>query len=244
MDKIRLYLIRSVREIFYLFRVSVFLPRCSCCQEILVDRKEIILCQVCRAEIIPYPGPVCIKCGKAVSAGQKTCGECLLNPPPFCRHVSFARYEGVLRELISLYKFKEIRPLKKILAGCLVTHVLSAFDESFDWIVPVPADRGRNREVNPILDICKILSRELHIGLLKNNLVKVKKTLPQVKLTQAQRLKNLDGAFSLKHPRLVKGRKILLVDDVYTTGTTIKKCTGQLKKAGARVVAITLARSV
>jgi ComF family protein len=111
-------------------------------------------------------------------------------------------------------------------------------------MVPVPADRGRKRELNPILALCKRLSRNLGIPLMRKNLIKVKRTEPQVLLSQARRLKNLDGAFRLKDPAAVRKKRIVLVDDVYTTGTTIKKCTQLLKKAGADVVAITLARSI
>lgn len=232
------------QEIFNVFRVSVFLPCCACCREVLVKKEEMCLCQACQGKIVPYTDPTCLKCGKALPLGQEICGECLVHNPPFRRHVSFSRYEGVMKEIILLYKFGQLRPLGKILSGCLVERFRASIDGSFRWIVPVPADRGRKREFDPMKDLARNLSRELGIDLLKNNLVKVKKTLPQVKLTQARRLKNLDGAFRLKRPVQVKNTRVLLVDDVYTTGTTIKQCSRQLKKAGAEVVAITLARSV
>lgn len=244
MIKIGSYIIQAVREILNLLRISLFVPRCFCCQEILISKDEKYLCHSCQIKIVPYTDPVCIICGKALISGGETCGECLIIRAPFRRHVSFARYEGVLKELISLYKFKELQPLKKILVDCLAECFRTSINESFDWIVPVPADSGRKREVKPILDISRSLSQKLGIGLLKNNLVKVKKTPPQVILSRARRLRNLDGAFHLKKPGMVKNRKVLLVDDVYTTGTTVKKCSQQLKKAGAEVVALTLARSL
>ena len=167
-----------------------------------------------------------------------------MNPPPYRKHASYTRYEGVIKELIIYYKFKGMQGLK-VLFGSLLTELFnSQITGHFDWMVPVPADQGRKRELNPILELCKKLSRSVDIPLMRKNLIKVKRTEPQVLLSQARRLKNLDGAFRLRDPVAVNKKRILLVDDVYTTGTTIKKCTQLLKKAGADVVAITLARSV
>ncbi|MCP5107575.1 MAG: ComF family protein, partial [bacterium] len=99
-------------------------------------------------------------------------------------------------------------------------------------------------EFNPVLELAKILSRRFEIPLLGNHLVKHKKTLPQAGLSRSKRLTNLDGAFKLAVAPSLKGKKVILVDDVYTTGTTIKKCTELLNKQDAEVTALTLARSV
>ncbi len=80
--------------------------------------------------------------------------------------------------------------------------------------------------------------------LLPGNLKKIKKTLPQAGLSMKKRLNNLNGAFKLNNPVEVRGKKILLIDDVYTTGTTVKKCTGLMKRVRADVIVLTLARSI
>ncbi|MCK4835387.1 MAG: ComF family protein [Candidatus Aminicenantes bacterium] len=231
-------------ELSNLVRISLFQPGCLCCQNLLIYQEERLICHECRKQIKPYNQPVCSKCGKAIRENGDLCGDCLADPPPFRKHVSYARYEGVLKELILSYKFKGAERLKKDLANCLVELVRSRIGENFDWIVPVPEDRGRKRETKPVFEIGILLSRKINIPLMRHNLIKVKKTAPQVKLSQARRLRNLDGAFKIRDASKVRKKKVLLVDDVYTTGTTIKKCTRQLKRAGAEVVAITLARSV
>jgi len=237
-------LFSAFQELFNLVRVSVYQHRCICCQDLLVFKEEQHICRSCRSQIQPFFFPVCRLCGKSINENGEICGECSINPPPFRKHASYTRYEGVIKELIIYYKFKGIQGLKVLFENLLAELFNSQITGHFDWMVPVPADRGRKRELNPILALCKRLSGNLGIPLMRKNLIKVKKTEPQVLLSQARRLKNLDGAFQLKDPAAVKKKRIVLVDDVYTTGTTIKKCAQLLKKAGADVVAITLARSI
>lgn len=237
-------LFSAIKGLLNLIRVSVYQPRCICCQGLLVFKEEHHICGSCRSQIQPFFFPVCCLCGKSINKNGKICGECLIKPPPYKKHVSYTRYEGVIKELIVFYKFKGIQGLKVLFENLLAELFISQITGHFDWMVPVPADQGRKRELNPILDLCKRLSRSLAIPLMRKNLIKVKRTEAQVLLGQARRLKNLDGAFQLKDPAAVKKKRILLVDDVYTTGTTIKKCAQLLEKAGAEVVAITLARSV
>jgi ComF family protein len=149
-----------------------------------------------------------------------------------------------MKDMIIRYKFKGAGDLKKDLADCLAELFRNEDEKNFDWIIPVPDDPGRKREYRPIQIIARRLSRQLEIPVMKNNLIKVRKTEPQVGLSQAKRLRNLDGAFRIKNPGILKKQTVLLIDDVYTTGTTVKKCSVQLEKAGARVVAMTLARSI
>ena len=144
-----------------------------------------------------------------------------------------------------MYKYNGVERLKYLFVDYYMELFKEKINENFDYIVPVPPDRirKREREFSPILEIAKILSRRLEIPLASRNLIKIKKTLPQAGLTRAKRIANLDGAFKLKHPEKIKEKKLLLIDDVYTTGTTIKKCAQLLKKQNADVIALTLARS-
>jgi ComF family protein len=144
-----------------------------------------------------------------------------------------------------MYKYKGVERLKLLFVDYYIELFEEKINEDFDYIIPVPPDRGRKRkrEFSPIFEISKILSRRLGIPLSSGNLTKVKQTLPQAGLTRAQRITNLDGAFKLKHPEKIKSKKLLLIDDVYTTGTTINKCAQILTKQKADVVALTLARS-
>lgn len=238
------YLNEGYMAVRHLIRISLFQPCCACCENLLLFKREKRICHACRDQVAYYDLPVCRKCGKAIGDDLVLCGDCLIDPPPFRKHRSYARYDGVLKEMILCYKFKGNDGLKNNLAGYLVELYRRQDERGIDWIIPVPEDRGRKRKAGPVRGITKKMSRKLKIPMMDNNLVKVKKTVPQVGLSQARRLRNLDGAFDIKNPRILKNRKILLVDDVYTTGTTMKKCARPLKKAGAEVVGMTLARSV
>ena len=203
-----------------------------------------MICRDCLEKIRPASEGQCRVCGKFLPAGNDTCGACLLAPPPFLRHVSYAAYEGTLREVIILYKYGEVEPLKYPLAR------------------PLPGDH--RRQARPRLSTPWSRSRPICAGgtafspcgpwagswpaasrsdFWPRVLLKKKHTPPQVGLSQAQRKANLDGAFALAPGKRVAGRNVLLIDDVTTTGTTIARCAAVLKRSGARVTALTLAQT-
>jgi len=227
---------------------TLFQPRCKGCGNYLILETEKLLCKECQQKIdtVRYSESwktSCRYCGKPMDHSYDACGNCIIQPPPFRKHRSYSRYDGVLKDLILAYKYGNIERLKVILADYLIQLFQEKINEPFDYIIPVPADKGRKREFHPMSEVSKILSRQLSIPLLNSQLIKIKATPPQAGLSRAQRLKNLDGAFKLKSPSQIKSKKILLVDDVYTTGTTIRKCSQLLIAKEADVVALTLARS-
>jgi competence protein ComFC len=241
---------RWYKQLKRIVQLSIFLPTCKGCGNHLVFEDEDILCEDCREKIanIRYHDSwlnTCQHCGRTLDHQYERCGECILQSPPYRKHRSYSRYQDLLRHLILIYKYRGIEKLKCLFVDYYIELFAEKINEDFDYIVPVPPDRGRKRkrEFNPILEIAKILSRRLEIPLSSGNLIKIKQTLPQAGLTRAQRITNLDGAFKLKHPGKIKGKKLLLIDDVYTTGTTINKCAQLLIKQKADVVALTLARS-
>jgi ComF family protein len=156
------------------------------------------------------------------------------------RSLNFGTYSGTLREAIRLLKFQSVkrlaRPLGMLLAGLNLP--------SADCIVPVPlsAQGLRERGFNQSLLVARHLSRASGMPLEKGVLYKMKDTLPQVGLTRSARLQNLRGAFGTREN--LKGKTVLLVDDVITTGATITECTKTLLKDGAgEVYAASLART-
>jgi len=226
-----------------LLRSGLYRPRCRTCGQDLVRPEEKVICRDCREKIRPATEDQCRICGKFQPAGNDTCGACLLAPPPFLRHVSYAAYEETLREVIILYKYGEVEPLKYLLAQLCQEIIECRLPLVFDAVVPVPADLRRRHGFQPVRAMGRVLARRLGIGLWPRVLLKKKHTPPQVGLTQAQRKANLDGAFALAPGKKVAGMSILLIDDVTTTGTTLKKCAAVLKKGGARVTALTLAQT-
>ena len=170
----------------------------------------------------------------------QVCGQCLKKSPPFSNVLNYGLYEGVLSKAINHLKFYGVKRLAKPLGG-----LLCAFDlPGLDAIVPVPLSISRLRErgFNQSLLIARVISRKFHIPLLMDNLIKIKETPPQIGLSAKKRLLNLKNAFGVKGD--IKGFKILLVDDVMTTGATVTECSKVLIKAGVKkVTVLTLARA-
>lgn len=230
----------------HITKLSIFLSECKGCGNQLVFREEDLICTACRETIVISTDPRCPLCGRIIRAGSDLCGECIVNPPKYRKHATYTRYRGLIKSLILLYKYGGVERLKHLFAEIFVELYDQTFEEAFDcfdYIIPVPQDRGRKRDFLPIYEIAKCLSRRKKIKVLSGNLVKAKKTLPQAGLGRARRIRNLDGAFKLLRPQDIADKKILLIDDVYTTGTTINKCAGVLTKYAADICAMTLAHS-
>lgn len=167
------------------------------------------------------------------------CRESLVN---FDTAYSFGSYEGPLRQLIHLFKYGKVESLAKPLSRLLARSLPQ--NESFDCIIAMPMhwrkhwERGFNQ--------AELLARPIarRYGLkLSSNLRRARYTKSQAGLTEPQRRENLRGSFRLRRPEEISGRRILLVDDVFTTGATLRAAAVALKSAGAaRVSALTLAR--
>jgi len=168
------------------------------------------------------------------------CGQCLKKLPPFSKVISFGVYEGALAEVINQLKFHNVRRLSKPLGTLLANVSLPVLD----GIVPVPLHIKslRERGFNQSLLIARTLSRKRNIPLFMDMLIKKKETPPQIGLSATERISNVRKAFTAQGK--VKGLRILLVDDVVTTGATVKECSHELLNAGAREVTVaTIARS-
>jgi len=234
---------RSYSTMVKMIALSLFLPRCRNCGLDLVQPGEKIICSDCRQKICLNMETQCLICGKFIPDGIETCGSCLLQPPPFLRHISFAAYEDTLREIIILYKYGEVEALKTFLTSLYLEILQKKLPHGFHAVVPVPVDRERRHGFMPVWTMGRLLARELKIEFLPKLLQKKKSTPPQVGLSQAQRKTNLNGAFALAEKQKLAGKKILLIDDVTTTGTTVRQCATILSKSGAMVTALTLAQS-
>ncbi len=178
----------------------LFLPSCILCQNPLVYRGETLVCRECLNNMQLFPADSCVKCGKYITVNRILCGECVFNPPKYKRHLSYTAYDKKMKELILLYKYGQIIPLKKILSAFLLNLYRNRIKEKFDLIIPVPPDRGRNRFFFPIREMSQIVAKKLKIPLMINNLLKIKETEPQAKLSRSRRVDNLNKAFILLLP--------------------------------------------
>ncbi|HTB11849.1 MAG TPA: ComF family protein [Bryobacteraceae bacterium] len=150
---------------------------------------------------------------------------------------TFGSYEETLRELIHLFKYSQIRPLAKPL-GALIARAIPR-EHRFDLMIPMPLhwkkrwSRGYNQS--------ELLAREVarRWGVPVANVVRrVKPTAPQAGLSNSKRRLNVRGAFAIRKGQSIKGLRVLLIDDVLTTGATASACARVLKRAGASHVAV------
>jgi ComF family protein len=178
----------------------------------------------------------------ASSDSEGVCEACLRNPPPFDAVRSFGTYEGHLRRLIHLFKYNGMTPLARPLAERLAA---AARDLGpLDAIVPIPLHGRRrwSRGFNQAALLAGELSARTGIPARPKALRRVRPTAPQAGLSDDDRQRNMSGAFRVAEAASVRGSRILLVDDVMTTGSTLAAASQALKTAGAsRVTALTVA---
>jgi ComF family protein len=181
---------------------------------------------------------------------MQTCGACQEERPQFARATAFGAYDGELRELIHLLKYEQVLPAAGVLGGMLADAIRKLEVGTSVSMVPVPlhSSKRRQRRFNQADLIARDALKKLahdHFEFAGKVLVRVKPTVSQIGLTRPQRRENMRGAFRVVHPDRVKGRSILLMDDVLTTGTTASECARVLRKAGAgQVWVATAARTL
>jgi ComF family protein len=228
----------------------IFPPICHVCRRFIPAAEELHICPDCRGLMPAIVAPLCIMCGiPFTGAGiDHACGSCIASPPRFDMARAALAYEGASRDLIHAFKYRNKTHLRRPLA-LLTIERLSEFMRSRrpDLILPVPLHRKKlaSRGFNQAVLLGEILSQLLKIPLDRNNLRRIRWTEPQVNLAAGDRRTNVKGAFSIHEASLVSGRRILLVDDVLTTGSTAEECGRVLKTAGASdVTVVTVARAL
>ncbi|HKS72690.1 MAG TPA: ComF family protein [Terriglobales bacterium] len=186
--------------------------------------------------------------------GLLCCPVCRRVDRPFERAVAYGSYDGALRELVHLLKYNGVRPTANVL-GRMLAEAVAGLESSFEQpsllVVPVPLfkrkqrQRGFNQAEMIAQAALKMRPVALHFELALDVLARTKETHSQIGLTSHQRRENLRGAFKIARAQGVTGREVLLVDDVYTTGTTVTECARVLRRAGAsKVWVATVARTL
>lgn len=202
-------------------------------------REETLLCEECSGSVFHFTAPICPVCSRRLPLGNR-CGHA----KEIRRLIVATNYaDPIVREAIHVFKYQFVSSLARPLAG-LVLPILEKFladTQSREWLlVPVPASkkRLRLRGFNQALSLAEVFKKELNLPL-ADLLARTRETRPQVEVEhREERLKNLEGVFEIKEPALrqAQGKHILLVDDVSTTGATLKECAKVLKTAGAKSV--------
>jgi ComF family protein len=217
------------------------------------------LCPTCTSGFLPVESPQCSRCGMVFKSRQgedHVCGECLDSPKRFQIARSAGIYKYTLMVMIHCFKYKGKTQLARPLGTLLFTAFINFWDKmSIDLIVPVPlhVKKLRMRGFNPSFLLVKDwvrIAEFLHVELpdipiVINVLERRRWTEPQTGLGRKERLANIKNAFHIRDGSKITGKRILLVDDVYTTGATVNECAKVLLKGGAGYVdVLTLARAV
>ena len=191
---------------------------------------------------------MCICCGQPFPSGKDhLCGDCVRSTFSFVRARSLFEYSEPIRSLLTGFKFGGNLALLDTLSTLALAHDVHHIVREPDLILPVPlhVSRLRQRGFNQSLLLAKACFSVWQERLKVDALCRIRPTVPQTALSGKARRNNLKGAFGLQRKELIKGQKILLVDDVFTTGATLQECTAVLVAGGAdSVEAFTLARVV
>jgi len=231
----------------------VFPAGCRICDELLTDSRRVPICQECLASFDRVPSPMCEICGRPLPGLVQGRGELRLCPAchdktyAFDRARSFAIYSGALVRAILLLKFEQIDPLGAWFAERLAELVQTEPGNFVaDVIVPVPLHRQRERErgYNQAALISKPLAKRLHLPHKTVLLMRTRARPDKRILSLEERWESVRGAFATRPGSQVDKLRVLLVDDVMTTGATLDACAKVLREAGAgSVVALTVARA-
>ncbi len=221
----------------------LFPKRCLGCQ-----KEGIYLCDDCRTllDINEFNYCLCSQNPIRLTSENKS-GKCSRCSNKKLNGLYFAlpyKEKQLTKNLIHQFKYKPyLKDLSPTLASILIEHFVRSGKNTDDiWdnsvLVPVPLDNKKikNRGYNQSEELAKELSGVLKIPVITNVLVKIKNTQPQMELKKEEREKNLEGAFAVKNIQTIAQRKIFLVDDVYTTGSTMEECAKTLKETGVKTV--------
>jgi len=227
-----------------------FPPLCNACRTYIPEAGPLHICPACRERMTPIAAPLCRLCGLPFTGigEDHTCGGCSTSQHQYDAARAALVYDEACRDLIHAFKYRNKTHLRRPLA-LLTIEGLAEFVRlrAAELIVPVPLHRKklRSRGFNQSVLLSEIFSSHWGIPLERHNLGRIRWTEPQVNLSAADRKANVKGAFSVRNPERVRGRRVLLVDDVLTTGSTVEECARMLKGAGAdEVTVITVAREL
>jgi competence protein ComFC len=235
--------------------VSVFFPGgCRLCERLLTRASRLPICEDCLEAFAALPARVCGKCGSpsvpetmAEATGDGlVCGECIRRTFAFETARSYAEYRGGMARAIVLLKFERIEPLARYFAERVV-EVAEREALSGNIVVPVPLHRERQRErgYNQADLISRQVAKRMGLPHKPMLLMRTKARPDKHILSHAERWRAVRGAFATRPGSQVDNKRVLLLDDVVTTGATLDACAKALLKAGAKsVVGLTVARAV
>jgi ComF family protein len=240
---------KEVYSYWQSFLRLIYPANCATCKIPLL-LYESYLCSHCTLMIKPLKDPKCARCVRPLppyGIARKMCTTCASHRPFYHRGFSLVPYESQVKTIFHEIKFQKKPWLLKVFLNLLSDFSGTAVRLSdYDLIVPVPLDwqKELERGFNQAESIAKMLQKQINYQIPIRQILKKKKTTPQSQLRRADRLVNLNGAFSIRKRANLKGSHVLIVDDIFTTGSTINECAKLLREHGAEQVDFfTIARS-
>jgi ComF family protein len=231
---------RGVERLWQAVVAGLFPARCLGC-----GQRGTALCPTCRAELPRLRPPLCPRCSRPERSGLR-CAACRRAYAGLATVRAPCAYAGAVGVAVRRLKYGQERHLVALLGG-LLHECLADRPLAVDALVPVPLDaaRLRARGYNQAALLATSLGAALGWPVLPNALQRTRPTRPQVGLSPRERRANVRGAFGCPAPALIQGRRLLLIDDVMTTGATLEACAEALVAAGAaRVYGLVVARDV
>lgn len=216
---------KIMRQICTVPLVSIYPPICGICGKINLQS----LCIKCKIELKKHEESNIIKEGEIIEGKY------------FNELMYIFKYEGMVRKLILDYKFNDKSYIHITFVNFLLKNK-KIFEniKKYDKIIPVPISKKRFKErgYNQSLLIAKEISKQTNLELVNNCLLKTKNIVEQSKLNKEQREKNIQGVYELQNKELIESKKILLIDDIYTTGNTVNECSKVLRRGNPTKIGI------
>ena len=233
--------------------VRFFLPAdCAACGMPLTTDPVPLFCKACWETTAPLRLARCSQCDRPLPSPvaltyspTHRCHHCTVRPPAYAKAWTLYPYLPPLQDAICLFKYRGKVSLAKPLGQLMLKGLPASLDA--DLVIPVPLHptRLREREFNQSLLLADQVAQYVGRPLSFTNLVRTAPSEPQSTLSRKERLKNLRRAFAVRQPQSIAQKRILLIDDVFTTGTTVNECAKVLREAGAEAIfVLTLARTI
>ncbi|WP_265035806.1 ComF family protein [Wolbachia endosymbiont (group A) of Anomoia purmunda] len=222
----------------------IFPSVCVSC-ECIID-ENLNLCSECNKKINFLTKHYCNVCGVVISDNIYTCGKCIINPPPFKVLRSVFAYDQHSKNMIINFKFFDNLNYVKIYAKWIYQANQDTFQNA-EIIIPIPLHKMRlfKRKYNQAALLAKELSKLSNLSYTPFAIKRLRHTVPQAGLSLKQREKNLKKAFKTSNKKIIENKIVILVDDVVTTGATVRSCSQEILNSGAKEVRVlSLARTV
>lgn len=231
-------LLNSIRE----YLLDIFWP--ACCLN--CGKEGTLLCEDCQALIDIPQNTFCPGCKKVAANGQ-SCPACRVKTGLNGLYFAAPYQDRLVKKMICRFKYEPflVKELAKTLSALIITQWQAMENKPYFLsnpeqfvLIPVPLHKKRLkwRGFNQAEELAKELAAYIKMPWMSDGLLKIRETFFQTDLTQEERHQNTKGAFVVRHPERIKGQKIILVDDVYTSGATMSECAGTLRIAGAKEV--------